>query len=155
MSRENADSTGKYHQLILEARWQMQQARNQAWDELASHGSVSQGTKKQVATRALQYYDVLWEFKETTQTVAEGWKKSDVDKIKQWGTEKTTIQQPAAGDTAATNSRTVPKLMTVDAETIIAISKQLDDIALNLGFSAGVDEGRDLGHIGPKQEGNQ
>jgi len=147
-TRENSD--GKYHQLVLEARWQMQQARNQYWEEMATRGGASDSTQQLLATRAMQYYDVLWEFAEENERIKESWNQSDVRKINEWGTELTEVDQPASGDTAATETRQVPMLTEVPPQTSVHLTKQLDDIAKHLGFSASVDSGRSLGHVGPK-----
>lgn len=133
------DGSSRYHQLVLEARWQMQQARNHYWEEQASRGTISSQTQQMIATRALQYYDVLWEFKDDNPDVRSLWNDSGVDRIKELGSEKRTIEQDAPGDTAATNTVTRTALMTVDPKTVIDLTKKLDDIAKNLGFSAAVD----------------
>jgi len=124
--------------LVYMARHHMQAARNQYLSEMVQ-GGVSPQTKRQLATAAIQFYDVLWEHREE-RIVAEKWEELAVDQLKDALGSTVTVEQSVPGDT--TNTRTVqrPAITQIDGQRIFEESKKLDQLAKELGFSAKIRE---------------
>jgi len=138
-----------FSRLVRESRQQMQNARNIYWDEKTSgDGSVSWKVRELLAKRAVQYYDILWEFKDAKQSVEQAWNESDVDLIQRLASETRSVKVEAPGDTSNTQTTTKPALAAIDPETLVELTKQLDALANDLGFGARVESDREFGQIG-------
>lgn len=153
MSQQTSDDGGKsgFETLVRAAREQMQQARSQYYQDKISNGPIRHRTRVNVARAALNYYDVLWEFRDKDQQVKSAWLDSGVDKIQEWSNQDRVVDAPTAGDTSATQKRTQNALLAADPDHIISLTKQLDYFANELGFGADVDAGRPLGRIGGEE----
>jgi hypothetical protein len=134
---DDGQSQGQFYQLIVETRYRMQQARNQYWEEL---GHVSDATHRRLAVALLQYHDVLMEHSDHSETIEEDWKESKVEQVRDLLGQTTPQAVDAPGDTQANDYVQRPAVLEVDAETLISISKDLDNIAAKLDFTASVTE---------------
>jgi hypothetical protein len=149
---ENVRSEDGFSRLVREARQQMQNARNHYWREKTSgSGGVSWGVRELLARRAAQYYDILWEYKEGKQSVAQAWDKSDVEHIERLAKDTRTVDVPAPGDTGNTQETEKPALAAMDPEALVGLTKQLDQLANDLGFGARVESDREFGQIGSEE----
>lgn len=153
MAATEQPSKSEYEDLVKEAKRQTLQARNQLRSEMIGSSHVSFESRKALAKAALAYRDTLWDYKDKRQNVAQGWDESDIDRLEELLHETSRVPVAAPGDTAANNYEERPALMTVDPWWLIGVTKQLDDIAANLGFLAHVDQQRPLGKVGGDGDG--
>jgi hypothetical protein len=121
-------------QVVYDARESVQAARNEVWGELVGRGSVSLHARRQLATAAVQYWDVLKEYGEDRTTE---WEESGVDEIGELVGKTVQVPEPAPGDTSATDMVERPALLSVDPQRLIGVTKRLDTLAKELGFAAG------------------
>lgn len=136
-----------FRRLVRQARLEMQAARQDYFRAKLSQ-DVSMPVRHQLASSLLAYYDTLWEHKPKRQDVEQAWEKSNVDRIRELANEQRVVEEQAPGDTSNGTARNMPALMAADPEFLVALSKELDSLASDLGFTAGVDEDRQLGRIG-------
>jgi len=120
--------------VVYDARETVQAARNEVWGELVGRGQVSLHARRQLATAAVQYWDVLKEYGEDRSTE---WEESGVDQIGALVGETVEVPEPAPGDTNANDTVQRPALLSVDPEQLIDVTKELDTLAKELGFAAG------------------
>jgi hypothetical protein len=150
-TREERPQTG-FDLLVREARQQMQNARNIYWREKTSgDGSVSWGVRELLARRAVQYYDILWEYKTERQSVEQAWEESDIETIQELANESQAVEVAAPGRTSNTKEVRKPALAALAPEKLVELTKQLDQIANDLGFAAGVESEREFGQIGGEE----
>lgn len=144
---ESQQSSDGFRQLVRQSRLQMQRARNEFWGAKLQQ-SVGWDVRQKLAKAALQYYDTLWEYKEKKQGVSQAWEQSNVDRIRELADETATMPSPAPGDT--TNGETIqrPAILAADPEYIVGLSKEMDSLAADLGFTAGVESDRPVGRLG-------
>jgi hypothetical protein len=148
-NHHTSPNDGGFSLLVREARQQMQNARNIYWHEKTSgDGSVSWEVRELLARRAVQYYDILWEYKTDRQSVEQAWDESDIEMIQQLAHDARTVDVAAPGDTSNTQQVQKPALAALDPSKLVELTKQLDQIANDLGFSAGVKSEREFGQIG-------
>jgi hypothetical protein len=102
----------------------------------------------ELASALLAYYDVLWEHKPKRQDVKQAWEESNVDEIRELADQERIVQEEAPGDTHNGTATTMPALMAADPEYLVALSKELDSLASDLGFTAGVEKDRPMGKVG-------
>jgi hypothetical protein len=140
MSRsDDNDGQTAADRLIYEAREHLQAVRNQFWRERI-RGAPSRQVRRELAIAALQLYDVLYEHRED-QVVKTDWEESAATELQQLLDETVQVRREAAGDTA--NGQTVarPAIMAVSPDRLLEITKELDDLAKKLGFSAATADG--------------
>lgn len=123
-------------ELIYEMRRQMQAARNHYWQQQVT-GSISEQVHQELATRLVQYHDVLYEFRDKT----DGW--PDISAIRERLGREVKMQAKAPGLGRGTQWEHRPAITQIPAEQLVEMSKQLDDIACDLGFAAPVTEETD------------
>jgi hypothetical protein len=141
--------TDGFSELVRQSRQQMQLARNHYWREKTSgNGGVSWGVRELLARRLVQYYDILWEYKEDKQSVEQAWEESEVDMIESLANETRSVPSEAPGDTSNTQKTQKPALAALPPEKLVELSKQLDSLANGLGFAASVERDREFGQIG-------
>lgn len=135
MSSNSYDETDDQRpkRVVYDARETVQAARNEVWGELVGHGSVSPHARRQLATAAVQYWDVLKEYGDERE---DGWEEAGVDQLGELVGQTVEVAEPADGDTSATETVERPALLSVDPQQLIDITKRLDELAKELGFAA-------------------
>lgn len=123
--------------IIYDIREQVQAARNEVYSELVGRGAVSLDSRRQLATATVQYWDVLREYRDERE---DEWEEAGVDQLATAIGSTVAVETAAPGDTTATQTEERPALLSVDAQQILQISKRLDELANDLGFSASVSE---------------
>jgi len=123
-------------ELIYEMRRQMQAARNRYWQQQVT-GSISEQVHQELATRLVQYHDVLHEFRDH----ANDW--PDISAVRERLGREVEVQTEGTGLGRGWQLERRPAITQIPAEQLVEMSKQLDDIACDLGFSAPVTEGPD------------
>lgn len=144
MSDRDDGDDPRARRLIMEIRHRVQASRNQVWHELVNYGGVSDSSKRDLATAAVQYWDVLSEFRDDR---ADEWDEEGVDDLKTLLTEEVPVEVPSSGRSRATNTELRPAIVQVQPTALIEATKRLDKLAKSLGFSAAVKTRRDRFHI--------
>jgi hypothetical protein len=96
----------------------------------------------------VQYYDILWEYKTERQSVEQAWGESDIEKIQELANQSRVVDVTAPGRTSNTQQAQKPALAALNPGKLVELTKQLDQIANDLGFAAGVESEREFGQIG-------
>lgn len=138
MSRADDQTASPAKRLIFATRERVQMVRNRYHAERVA-GGVSDETHRELATVALQYRDVLSEHSEN-EIVAEKWEDSGVDGLETLVGQTRAVEIEAPGRTQNTQTVMRPAVLSVPAEDIYRATKQLDLLALELGFAASTRE---------------
>lgn len=150
---DERDDPGGYANIIKQARLQMYYARNKYHQAISTgSGSVSWNIRQLLATRLLQYYDALFEYKTKNQATSQAWNESDVDLIPQLAEETREIKKPSPGRGGGSDRAEVPALVAVPPSKLVALSKELDQLSNSLGQAAKVEEGTKIGRIGTPED---
>lgn len=149
MAADNTEETSDagFLRLIRHAREQMQMARGDYYREKLN-GSVSLQTRQQLASAAMQYYDVLWEYRVRDQQIKQSWEESNVDLIQQLNDDTTSVKVETPGDSPGNDTAERNALVACDPNLVIQLTKELDALANEMGFAAGMRQGRSLGKVG-------
>jgi len=133
--------------MIYDIRRRVQAARNQYWAE-GVDSNVSERTHRELAVATLQYYDVLYEFRDESVLTDNDWPDINElrDRVGKTVTKRT--HSGVFGETTTTNE--VPAVTMLPADRIVTMSKDLDDLAKRLGFSATADSSTDVFGIDPE-----
>lgn len=134
MSKADENSYSAADRMIYEARERLQLVRDRYWRERVQ-GEPSPKVRRELAIAALQLFDVLWEYR-GEQVVREDWEDSSIGELHELLNETVSMPKQAAGDT--TNAETVdrPAIMAVPSDELIRMTKDLDELAKELGFGA-------------------
>ena len=135
MSNYNDDhSETPYGRLIREAKEEAFHARRQLRREQPSPTPV---TKREVATALADYYDVLSDYAGERALETPWGERLGVD-MDALLTNTTTVDVPVfeSRNKNATEKKEMPAVINVGAQDLIAIGKELDKIAKELGFAA-------------------
>ena len=119
--------------LIYEMRRQVQTARNQYWRQ-GAYGTCTDETHIRLAEVAVEYADVLHEYRD--EMILDDGDMPDMDALRDRIGKKIERFEEAPGRTSALRSVSVPAVLEIPAEDIVQKTKELDDLAKKLGFSA-------------------
>lgn len=129
--QERDDAAPK--RLIYEMREEVQAARNQYHDE-GAYGDISSETHLELAAKAIQYYDVLYEFHDEPILDEEDF--PDIAPIRDRIGEKAARMRGGGGRSGGVTTEQVPAVTEVPISQIIQITKDLDAVAKKLSFAA-------------------
>ncbi|MWG35889.1 hypothetical protein [Halomarina oriensis] len=133
-SQHEESSDPRPKRIIYEAREEVQRVRNQFWRESVHLGRPRPSTKRELATVAIQFYDVLSEHSDE-KAVTDEWTEA-IDVLRESLDSTTTVAVEAPGDTTAMRHVERPAITQLSANTIVSVTKQLDRCAKALGFGA-------------------
>lgn len=128
---EDGDQEPK--RLIYEMRRRVQAARNQFWAE-GVEGRLSHETHLDLAKTTLQYYDVLYEYRDEDGLDEDDW--PDVSPLRDRVGRRIERETKSAGRGRGTSTESVPAVTEIPVEHIVGLTEELDDLAKKLGFSA-------------------
>lgn len=151
MSKANDDGYSPSNRMIMEAREHLQAVRNQFWRERI-RGQPSPEIRRELAVAGLQLFDVLWEHREE-EVVKHDWQESNVGDFISLLNETVEMQQPTPGDSQNSRTESMPALMALSADRLLQMTKDLDQLAKELGFSAEISQSRpmyDAGKLNPE-----
>lgn len=136
------------NRMVYEAREHLQAVRNQFWRERVQ-GEPSPQVRRELAIAALQLYDVLYEHRED-EVVKTDWGESAATKLQSLLDETVEVTQDTPG--RSTNAIKVerPAIMAVSPDEMLQMTKELDDLAKTLGFSANTADGTTRTEITPE-----
>jgi hypothetical protein len=137
MSYDDEGSDPQPKRLIYDAREQVQAVRNEYWRQ-SVRGYVSTTMRRELATVAIQYYDVLSEHSE--EKAINGQWDDSVETLREALGSTVEVAVQAPGDTGAVTFEERPAITQLDPDRIVQVTKQLDRIAKELGFGAQVRE---------------
>jgi len=131
MSDERDDPEPR--RMIYEIRRRVQAARNQYWAD-GVDAEVSDRTHRELAIAALQYYDVLYEFRDESVLEEDDWPDVEVLRERVGKTVRRRERSDVFGE--GTTVREVPAVSEVPVADIVDMTENLDDLAKTLGFGA-------------------
>lgn len=119
--------------MIYEVRRRVQAARNLYWAD-GVDSNLSNETHRELAIAALQYYDVLYEFREESVLEDDDW--PDVEPLRERvnKTVRRREESEVFGEPPTTNE--VPAVQTLSSDHLVELTEELDDLAKTLGFGA-------------------
>jgi len=131
MSNERDDPEPR--RMIYEIRRRVQAARNRYWAD-GVDSDLSSDTHRELAIAALQYHDVLYEFRDESVLGDDDW--PDVEPLRERvnKTVRRREQSEVFGEPATTKE--VPAVQMIPAEQLVELTESLDDLAKKLGFGA-------------------
>jgi hypothetical protein len=137
MSDDDERSDSAPARLIYRMREHVQQVRNQFWRE-GINGQPSAATKRELATACIQYWDVLYEFRD--ESVLEEGDFPDVEPVRSRVGQMTERLEQSGRRGGSQTVRQVPAVMELDGWYLVSLTKDLDDLANRLGFGASTRE---------------
>lgn len=133
MSQNGERNSPVAAQIIYDTRRELQRTRNQYWRE-GVYGELSEATHLELAEKTIEFYDVLYEFRDES-IIADN-EFPDISELRSCIGRTTTIPDEAPGDTNNLEGIQVPAALQIPADRIYDKSKELDDLAKQLGFAA-------------------
>lgn len=143
MAMSSADEQNQHrsaaNRMVYDARERLQAVRNQFWRERVQ-GEPSPKVRRELAIAALQLYDVLYEHREE-EVVESDWNESAATRLQ--SLLNSTVEVPRDSPGRSSNAKTVerPAIMAIGADELLQMTKELDDLAKTLGFSANTADG--------------
>ena len=136
--------------MIYEVRRRVQAARNRYWAD-GVDSDLSNETHRELAITALQYHDVLYEFRDESIISERDW--PDVEPLRKRvnKTVRRREQSDVFGEPPTT--REVPAVQTLSTEKLVELTEDLDDLAKKLGFAAKADDKTDVYGVDPDWDG--
>jgi len=137
MSSADDSSDPQPTRMIYDMRRHVQQIRNRFWEE-GVNGGFSPSTKRQLATAAIQYWDMLWEFRD--ESVLDDGDFPDISPIRSRIGRQTEVVAKSKRLGQSTTLKTVPAITELSDWYLVELTEDLDDLAKKLGFAASVKE---------------
>jgi len=109
----------------------------QRYNEAIVTGGVPADVKQDLATAALDYYNVLYEYREE-EALDEEWDERGISWLEELANETVTVEQSLPRSNGATTTTERPAILSVDAHRLKELILELNDVAKELGFSAEV-----------------
>lgn len=132
--------------LIYDMRARVQQIRNRFWEEGVG-GQFSATTKRDLAVVAIQYWDMLYEFRDE-QVLDEG-DFPDITPVRSRIGKTTEVLADSPRRGGGVEVEAAPAVSELDDWYLLELTEQLDDLANRLGFAASAREATphdDIGH---------
>lgn len=130
--------TELWTQEILRTRQKVKQARIELRGQRLD-GEYPPKAKKQFGHVLLEYYDTLSEFR-TNNKIEDEWQQSGVDDLPEYFNRQVVVEHQAPGFQSGIIKETKPQVEVMDGDRLIHLSKQLDNFANELGFTADTQE---------------
>lgn len=133
--------------LIYEKKEQLQQIRDRFWAE-GVEGGLNPQTKRYIATVALQFWDVLYEYRNES-ILSEG-DFPDISPVRDRIGRQTEVVSTSKRLGQSTTLKRVPAVNELDDWYLIELTEKLDDLANKLGFSASATTSRPMYDAGKR-----
>jgi len=133
------------------ARERARQVRREMVREMTQDGAVSDQTKLRAGAVAIDYRDVLIDYRPEVTTPP--WDERNLDWITELVGEQLTVKSAAPGVGRGTVEETKPALTQVDERRLYDLTKRLDQIWRELGFGAEIDSSNHLYQVPDGSEG--
>lgn len=127
------DQDQSYTETIQNIQRMVVQSRMDYYNQLTHRQSITDELHRELATRVLQYADILRVF----QTRVDDF--PDVDAVKQRMGQMEAFEVEAPGDTRNTTVEQRPAVLSIDPADLIQMTNRLDEVASDLGFGADLD----------------
>lgn len=132
--------------MIYEVRRRVQAARNLYWAD-GVDSNVSDQTHRELAIAALQYHDVLYEFRDESVLTERDW--PDVEPLRQRVNKTVRRRQESEVFGEPSTVKQVPAVRELSTEQLVQITEDLDDLAKKLGFGAKAEKKTDVYGVDP------
>ena len=119
--------------MIYDTRRYVQQIRNRFWEE-GVNGGFSPSTKRDLATVAIQYWDMLCELRD--ESVLDDGDFPDITPIRSRIGRQTEVVTKSKRLGQSTTLKTVPAITELSDWYLVELTQELDDLAKKLGFAA-------------------
>lgn len=133
------------HEALQRSRERARDVRRQIVQELTNPSGVTDRTKIRAAQIAIDYRDVLVDYRE--ELAAPPWDERELDWIMELVGETTTREQPQPGVAGGTEIIDRPAFADLNAVRLYQLTKKFDQIWRELGFGAETDTGADLHQV--------
>lgn len=144
MSNERDDPEPR--RMIYEIRRRVQAARNRYWAD-GVDSDLSTETHRELAIAALQYHDVLYEFRDESILTERDW--PNVQPLRERVNKTVRRRQESDVFGEPSTVKEVPAVRELSTEQLVQITEDLDDLAKKLGFGAKAEEQTDVYGIDP------
>lgn len=138
--------------MIYDIRQRVQMARNRYWAD-GVDSQISNETHRELAIAALQYYDVLYEFRGESVIGDSDW--PDISPLRERVGQTVTRRTQSDAFGEPTTTEEVPAVMLLPVDEIVELTEELDDLAKTLGFAAKADEVTDVYGVDPNWDGEE
>ena len=122
--------------MIEQTRRRVEKTRRLYYDQ-SMDGGISRGLHLELAKRVLEYDDVLSEFKTADGVNYEDF--PDISNVKHRMGRQTEVISDSARLGEKRTTKSVPAVVEIPPTDLVAMTKQLDKIAQDLGFGADLD----------------
>ena len=119
--------------MIYDTRRHVQQVRNEFWREGINGGSAP-GTKRELAAAAIQYWDMLYEFR--SESILDEGDFPDISPVRDRIGEHVEVLAESKRRGKSKELKTVPAITELNDWYLLELTEDLDDCAKKLGFSA-------------------
>lgn len=119
--------------MIYDTRRYVQQIRNRFWEE-GVNGGFSPSTKRRLATAAIQYWDMLYEFR--SESILDDGDFPDISPVRDRIGRQTEVVTKSKRLGQSTTLKTAPAITELSDWYLVELTKELDDLAKKLGFAA-------------------
>jgi hypothetical protein len=123
--------------MIYDMRRYVQQIRNRFWEE-GVDGQFSPRTKRDLAAAAIQYWDMLYEFR--GEHVLEEGDFPDISPVRSRIGETTEVLSQSKRRGGGVGVERAPAVSELDDWYLLELTEDLDDLAKRLGFAANARE---------------
>lgn len=138
--------------LIHRKKQELQAVRDRFWEEGVG-GDFNPQTKRYIATVALQFWDVLYEFRD--ESVLSDGDFPDMSPIRSRIGQHTKVPSSSQRRSSGQTLTSVPAIDELDGWYLIELTKELDAVANKLGFSAHVESKHDVFGVDPDWEAEE
>ena len=137
MSSSDDSSQPQATRMILDMRRHVQQIRNQFWSE-GVDGGFSPRTKRELAKVAIQYWDMLYEFR--SESILDEGDFPDITPVRSRLGKQTEVVTKSKRLGQSTTVKSVPAITELSDWYLVELTEDLDDLAKKLGFAASTKE---------------
>ena len=139
MSSSDDSSQPQATRMILDMRRHVQQIRNQFWSE-GVDGGFSPRTKRELAKVAIQYWDMLYEFR--SESILDEGDFPDITPVRSRLGKQTEVVTKSKRLGQSTTVKSVPAITELSDWYLVELTEDLDDLAKKLGFGAKATSGK-------------
>jgi hypothetical protein len=127
------DPEPSHDDMILNVQKMVVQTRMTYYNQLTHRETITKELHRELASRVLQYADVLRVFQDRIDDFP------NVDRVRQKMGQMEPVEVEAPGDTRNRIVEEQPAVLSIDADDLLQMTNELDDIAQQLGFGADAD----------------
>jgi hypothetical protein len=139
MAATDDDSGSNQFEKLIAATYRRVVAARQEYTQAQLRGDVTTNHVVDLAKATYEYHSILYEHHDEDVLDPE-WEDRNLDWLNDYRGESVTVEQSAPGMTSNTVEKEIPAILTVNPERIVQLTRKLDTVRKELGFSAQVSE---------------